>query len=399
MTIGCGDDDDDDDSSGDDDDISDDDDDNDDNDDDNDDDDNDNDDDDDNDDDTTILDCPAVITRQPYLQLLTQTSVNIMWRTDEQGDSLVEWGETAALGRFVNNDTLRYRHELVIDELDPGTKYFYKVRSCLDETTIASFTTSPDDGEPFKFVAFGDSQENFEIFGQIADLMKAEQPQLAISVGDTVKDGWNIDDWDEQVFEPAEDLWREAPLYVAIGNHEGLSPFFFDSFHFPNNDKPYYSFVYGNVFFLALAEDTVHLTLPGTPQYKFIVDALSSDEAQNADFRVVFFHTPPWTEGWVGYDGEVLVRAVIIPVLEQYGVDVYFNGHTHDFERGLRNGVTNYIIGGAGGGLDSWARDVPHITVYNAVHHFVSISVTGTTMTLDAIDIDGNIFDNWQIVH
>ena len=80
-------------------------------------------------------------------------------------------------------------------------------------------------------------------------------------------------------------------------------------------------------------------------------------------------------------------------------VDAYFNGHTHDFERGLLNGVTSYIIGGAGGTLDPWARDVAHITEYYSVHHFVSVSVDGPVMDIDAIDLDGNVFDTWQIVN
>jgi hypothetical protein len=361
-------------------------------------DDDDDDDDDDNDNDTP-LDCPAVITRQPYLQLMTQTSVHVLWRTDQPGDSVVEWGPTAALGEQVRREDLTKRHELAIKNLEPGTTYYYKARSCLDETTVASFRTAPLPDEPFNFVAFADSQSNFDIFGQIAELMRAEDPWVAISSGDTVGTGWTPSDFDEQLFGPAADLWRSTPLYVAIGNHEGNSPAFFNSFHFPNDDRAYYSFTFGSVFFIALACDTARLYVPGTPQYRFFVDALSSDEAQEAEFRVVFFHTPPWTEGWEGYEGEPLVRWFLVPLMEQYGVDVYFNGHTHDYERGHRNGVTSYIIGGAAGGLDSWARDVPHIVFYEAVHHFVSVSVDDNEMTIDAINLDGELFDTYTITH
>jgi len=350
-------------------------------------------------DDTEAVDCPAVITRQPYLQSGTSTSMRVLWRTDQPADSVVEWGPTPDLGDFVVDHAPTQRHDLVIRGLDPGTDYYYKARSCLDESTVAAFHTSPTNGEPFTFVAFSDNQEHFDIFTQIAALMKDEEPQLAISSGDTVDNGWVEDDFDEQLFGPGADVWREAPLYVAIGNHEHLSPYFFNSFHFPNNNKEYYSFTYGNVFFIALAMDTAHICMPGTWQYRFFENALASDEAQNADFRVVFFHTPPWSEGWPGYDGDWMARFFIVPLMEQYGVDVYFNGHTHDYERGLRNGVTSYIIGGAAGGLDTWARDVPHISVYYSIHHFVSVTVDGPTMTLDAIDIGGNLFDTWEITH
>jgi hypothetical protein len=345
------------------------------------------------DDDLDPIDCPATIVRQPYLQLVTQTGVNVLWRTDVEGDSLVEWGETEALGHHVRDRSMTKNHEMYVGGLAPGAEYFYRVRSCLDETTTASFRTAPEPGTPFSFVAFSDNQSGWETFTEIVPLMIEKDPWLAVSSGDSVDDGWNEPDFQQQLFGPGAELWRKAPLYVGIGNHEANSPLFYDSFHFPNDDEPYYSFAYGNVFFVGLALDTMHIALPGTPQYEFLVETLNSPEAVAADFRVAFFHTPPYTEGWEGYDGDWVVRQFILPAMEDLGVDVYFNGHTHDYERGYLNGVNSYIIGGAGGGLDSWARDVPHITVYQAVHHFLHVTVDGPTMTLDAIGMDGEVFD------
>lgn len=356
------------------------------------------DDDDDDDDDTTPLDCPAVITRQPYLQLVTQTSMNVLWRTDQEADSFIEWGSTPDLGHYVKSSDLVEKHDLKIRHLSPGTTYYYKVRSCLSETDVATFRTAPDAETPFNFVAFSDNQYGWEIFTEVAALMETENPWLAISSGDCVNDGWVPATFEEQLFGPAASLWRSTPLYVAIGNHEANSIFFFESFHFPHEPQNYYAFTFGNVYFIGLAQDTAHWTIPGSPQYKFLVESLSSEEAQAADFRVLFFHTPPWTEGWPDYEGEWLVRMFIVPLMEQYGVDVYFNGHTHDFERGYRNGVTSYIIGGAGGDLDEWARDVEHIVYYNnTVHFYVSVQVTSDTMTINGVDLQGNIFDTWEI--
>jgi Calcineurin-like phosphoesterase len=389
-----GDDDDDDTPTGDDDDDDDDDDDNDD--DDNDDDDND---DDDDDDDVTPTDCPAQITRQPYLQLARQDSMHVLWRTDVEGDSAIEWGPTEELGHWVSSDEMTLHHELIIDGLEAGQTYYYKARSCLDETDVAPFRTAPEPGDSFSFVAFADNQAGWETFTQLVPLMLEREPDLAFSAGDCVDNGRNPEDFEQQLFGPGEQLWRQAPLYVSIGNHEHNSSYFYESFRFPNRDKPYYAFLYGDVFFLALALDEAHPAIPGSPQYKYMIEALSSDAAQNASFRAVFFHTPPWTEGWEGYVGDWMARLFIVPVMEEYDVDVYFNGHTHDYERGLRNGVANYIIGGGGGTLDPWARDVEHITVYEAVHHFVHVEVDETTMTINAIGLDGEVFDTYEITH
>jgi len=354
--------------------------------------------DDDSSDDDTITDCDAVITRQPYLQSVTPDGIRIMWKTDIPGDSVVEYGKTWVPDGIVRENNLKLSHLIELTGLESRTTYYYKVRSCKDETAIARFKTAPLDDSPFSFVGFSDNQTNFDIFSQIAGLMHALRPDLAISSGDIVNSGWDPEAYDREFFGPGRQLFSEAPVYVAIGNHEGNSPFFFESFSFPG-DKAYYSFTYGNTFFIALALDTARLYIPGSPQYNFFVQQLSSEQSQNAEFRVVFFHTPPYSEGWPGYDGEPLERIFIVPLMEEYGVDVYFNGHTHDYERGLLNGVTNYIIGGAGGGLDVWARDVPHIVFYESTHHFVHIQVDKKVMTIDAINLDGEIFDSYQIVH
>ena len=93
------------------------------------------------------------------------------------------------------------------------------------------------------------------------------------------------------------------------------------------------------------------------------------------------------------------MRDTIIPLFEANGVDIFFAGHTHDYERGHLNGMTHYITGGGGGGLDTQARDFEHIVFYRSCHHFVNATVAGSVMTLDAIDIDGEIFDSYTIAH
>jgi hypothetical protein len=175
------------------------------------------------DDDTTPIDCNAVITRQPYLQSVTQTGITVMWGTDIPGDSTVEYGLTDALGQTVYLADQQIVHLVELTGLEPQTTYYYKATSCHDETTVASFRTAPLRDTPFNFTAFSDNHCHAEIFGPFVDMMIGFDPDFAISVGDTVDDGRDPTQYDPCFFTPAQELFRSAPVYVAFGNHEHFS--------------------------------------------------------------------------------------------------------------------------------------------------------------------------------
>jgi len=93
-----------------------------------------------------------------------------------------------------------------------------------------------------------------------------------------------------------------------------------------------------------------------------------------------------------------------VPLMEQYGVDVWFSGHAHAYGRGYLNGVYYSIMRG-GSWLDHGeplTTDWPHMTVggYHdvapdigggLVHEYVRVEVVGGTMTarMMAFEPDG----------
>ena len=138
-----------------------------------------------------------------------------------------------------------------------------------------------------------------------------------------------------------------------------------------------------------------------SPEYVWLEETLASEAAQAAAWRLAVAHPPPWCEGWghPGYDGDVPMREAVRPLLEEGGVDVVFTGHAHDYERGELNGVLWIVTGGGGGSLDSWQQDVPHITGYEPVHHFVLVDVDGPTLEVRAIDLEENVIDHVELTH
>jgi len=136
---------------------------------------------------------------------------------------------------------------------------------------------------------------------------------------------------------------------------------------------------------------------PGMEELDWLDTVLTTEPCASATWRFAYFHHPPYCEGWEGYDGEGAVRTMLVPWAEAGGVDLIFNGHTHDYERGEQNGVTWIITGGGGGALDPWARDIPYLTQYVRSYHFVQVDVDGVTATVQAIDIDGNVIDEFAL--
>ena len=116
-------------------------------------------------------------------------------------------------------------------------------------------------------------------------------------------------------------------------------------------------------------------------------------------WTIVYFHKPPWSEGWPEYPGEIGVRTNLVPLFEQYDIDLVFNGHTHDYERGILNDVCYVITGGGGCSLEPGGQyyDYDHVTVRVCEYHFTYISISGNTLQLEAINKDGVEIDNLVI--
>ena len=289
-------------------------------------------------------------------------------------------------------------HETQIWGLDAGVRYEYVVRSDGAQSDAFAFRAAAGQDEPFSFVSYGDNQDNPDIHYTVAEAALATAPDFFVNTGDIVSDGTVFEQYDDRLFTPAFDLLARTPFFVSIGNHEHEDPNFFDLLSLPGNEH-WYGFTAGNTRFLAL--DTNKLYLPGTDQYVWLESELASARSDGAEWIFVFNHQPAWCDGWgsPGYDGQALERFTLVPLFEQYAVDVVVNGHAHDYEHGLKNGVTYLIDGGGGGSLDSKQNDFDWITVYDAVHHFVHYEVDGTSMHISAYEPDGTMIDDFTLMH
>jgi hypothetical protein len=111
----------------------------------------------------------------------------------------------------------------------------------------------------------------------------------------------------------------------------------------------WFAFTFGNVRFFVLNSNC---DAKGCPRQTFwLREELGSKSSISAKFRIVLVHFPPFTELWdpkEGYKGEPFIREHWVPLFEKFNVDLVVSGHTHAYERGVRNNVIYIVIGGSG---------------------------------------------------
>jgi len=168
---------------------------------------------------------------------------------------------------------------------------------------------------------------------------------------------------------------------------------FYDFFDLPGTER-WYSFEYGNAAFRALDTDTQYASYaPGSEQYMWLEATLR----QYADktWKFVFFHNPPYSTGAHGSD--LTVRSYLQPLFERYHVNVVINGHDHDYERSVANGVTYIVTGGFGAPLYSQQSTSPYSKIFSSVHHFCVADINGTDMALNVTDDTGGTVESVHI--
>jgi hypothetical protein len=136
----------------------------------------------------------------------------------------------------------------------------------------------------------------------------------------------------------------------------------------------------------------------------WIEQDLASDDSQNATWRFVFIHVPPYCERWI--DGSSNLRTYLVPLMNQYNVQICFSGHTHEYQRGMLNGMF-YVITGCGSYLDtgeSLTTNWPHMTVGGyqnigsisggLINGWTEVQIDGTELYIKqhAYNSDGSLY-------
>lgn len=348
------------------------------------------------------------LTKLPMPQSFRPDEVRVQWESDANPPGTVnalDWGTSSvAQNSVVASETIaldasHFVHRAIATGLAPGTSYVYRVRSGPAASAVFPFRSAGAPNAPFRMAFVADSQDGASTpFLTVLQQILPHAPDVIGHAGDTVQRGDVLADWQAQWFDPfaaAGNLGQRTPVLVARGNHDA---FFAASqaYHWLPGSNRWYAETIGRVRFVFLDSNAVDAA-----QEAFIDTELASPAAQTADFRIVVFHHPPYTNLWSepGYNGHPFQRDVWVPRFEQNHVNLVINGHAHCYERGVHNGITYLVVGGAGGALDTVpsASPWPFFVVAQGVNHFAILDAEPGHLVWTAYTLDGAVLDRFEL--
>jgi len=236
-------------------------------------------------------------------------------------------------------------HTVTLTGLVPGTTYYYTVANDLRNFTFVMPPNGDGSASVYPFtVAMTADLGQTDISAQTKELLKkhlrgAEKGSVMLLSGDlSYADGYypRWDTWARFM----EDLATEFPIMTVGGNHEYGDGEAWVSYN-ARYPMPYQQS--GSVSNLWWSRDVgpVHLiglcsyaeTAPGSLQYEWLSEDLSSIDRSVTPWVIVMMHAP-WYNSNSGHRAEAeLMRQDMEALLVNNGVDVVLNGHVHAYER------------------------------------------------------------------
>ena len=341
----------------------------------------------------------AEIIKGPYLQNVKTDGITVMWESDQPTLGIVVYGKTAEYGASAEETEARRIHEVHLSGLEVETAYHYKVLSGRDASPDRTFQTAVSRDSPFRFAYYGDNKNGPHMHRRNALQISAEKPNIVLQCGDLVNRGNIYSQWERLFFTPAKPLIDHVPIYPSLGNHEDNAEHYFQFFSLPRTES-WYSFEYGNAHFVVLDSNEDHL-IEGSPQVEWLIEDLKGSQAT---WKFVSFHHPPFTAGGNYYTSHrVRLKNLLHPIFEQYGVDIVFNGHDHNYERSRpiisREGKrpVTYVVNGNGGTPLRYVGEREWTLVSKRVFGYTLVDIHGSRLELRAKTIDGDVFDTLVI--
>ncbi len=353
----------------------------------------------------------ATLTRGPYLQLQTENSIHIVWKTDVACTGEVEWGTTSSYGHLAQSAESVTRHEIAITGLAADMLYHYRVRSVgVPLSDDATFRTAPPrNASVFSFTIQGDSRSAPSNCKKILDAMLPETFNgFCISLGDLPGRGEdNITDyWQSHFFNPAKDFVNHICLYPTIGNHELYDETSYPDYVYPtkyleiwslpimnSSTELYYAFDKGDAHYTCLDVYWSEYK-KGSEQYNWLVNDIS---ATTKKWKIVFMHNGPYVSRNGGATGSSSIRSNLVPVFEQNTVDLVLYAHYHIYQRNLVNEITYLVQGCGGASLGPVDDSQPYVQAYYSDYCFTRIDIDGDTLLGTTHLVSGTIVDGFEI--
>lgn len=314
-------------------------------------------------------------------------------------------------------------HSVNFENLEPATKYVYRVGDGVNWTEWFQFQTASEQPAPFSFIYFGDAQNDLRAhWSRVIREAHTDAPKarFMLHAGDLVNRGGDDAEWGEW-FGAGGWLNAMVPNVPVVGNHEyprdkskdppppsELTHHWRPQFTLPENGPR------------ELSETTYWLDYQGVR-----IIALNSNERQaeqvewfehvlkdnpNA-WTIVSFHHPIFSTAR-GRDNPEL-RAAWKPILDRFRVDLVLNGHDHTYARFGQSSVENvpsgtkarspeggtvYVVSVSGPKMYNLERRPEMRRAAEDTQLYQIISINGTTLRYEARTATGEVYDAFRLL-
>jgi hypothetical protein len=247
-----------------------------------------------------------------------------------------------------------------------------------------------------RFLVIGDTGTGTDKQNDLAKIMlryrQAFPYEFVLMVGDNMYGSEKALDYKnkfENVYRPLLD--QKVKFYAALGNHDESNQRFYEFFNMEGQE--YYQFKKGNVSFYALNSNYMD-----KKQVEWLEGKLAAD---TAEWKIAFFHHPPYSSGGK-HGSDTKLRAIVEPLFLSRGVNVVFTGHEHFYERIKPQKGIYYFISGSGGKLRKGdVKEGSPLTAkaYDRDMSFMLVEVNGSQLHYQVVSRTGETVDAGVIVH
>lgn len=370
----------------------------------------------------------------PYLQNPAPNSMIVNWKTSSNNETTVLYGNSPTNLNVTVTGTTNifsdtgynnnyYYHTAKVTNLQPNTKYYYKIKTGTSESAIYNFRTLPLPGQPvtldgkIRFLIMGDNQIkaeprydslNYKAYKKLKEKFginsdPSDNIALTFMVGDQVDVG-TLDHYENVHFKKNRKLSPYLPILTTVGNHEtygtmGMNSYYahfnIDEFSYKNitsGNENYYAHQAGNVLFVSLSSEHT-----GTAQQTWLQQVITAANTDTTvDWIISLSHRPYQAEQYVG-DISTWVRNNAVPLLA--GSDKYLmhvGAHHHLYHRGQLKNTPNYQIISGGTAWDQYwgmstEQDFDDVqkTLTDWTYQIIEVDVTNGKVDIESYSIGG----------
>jgi len=322
---------------------------------------------------------------------------------------------------FESNLGLAHYHSLDFTDLEPATKYAYRVGDGTNWSEWFQFTTASDKPAPFSFIYFGDAQNDVRShWSRVIREAHSDAPKarFMIHAGDLINNGTRDAEWGEW-FGAGGWLNAMVPSVPTPGNHEyardparpllrrDLTAHWRPQFTLPENgiaglEESVYYLDYQGVRIISLNSNEKE-----REQVPWLENVLKDNPNT---WTVLTFHHPVYSTA-KGRDNPD-IRNLWKPLFDKYHVDLVLQGHDHGYGRfsgelsenvgtgqntRSPDGGTVYVVSVSGPKMYNVERTPAMARAAENTQLYQIISIDGDALRYEARTATGELYDAFRL--